>query len=141
MKSGKRYLVGKPYYTQKGMAGRGTRGYVALDLETGRFVWLKDAWRAAYDLVDKEGDILQRLKDANIKHVPTLVCHGDLLGQTTVSYDKWSTFFPGKKCPMKPHRHYRLVVKEVGKPLHEFEDGAHLVLCMLSVVIGMLGPP
>ena len=85
----RKFLIGKPAFRARGMAGRGTRGYVALDCETGRFVWLKDAWRANYDFVRKEGDILADLNAAQITNVPTLVCHGDIAGQATETPDWW----------------------------------------------------
>ncbi|KAI0716100.1 hypothetical protein C8T65DRAFT_124383 [Cerioporus squamosus] len=85
----RKFLICKPRFRAKGLAGRGTRGYVAVDCETERFVWLKDAWRAHYILVDREGDILQRLKDAKVPRVPTLVCHGDIDDQVTLTPQWW----------------------------------------------------
>lgn len=83
------FLVGKPVFHAPGMAGRGTRGYVAYHCDSGHFVWLKDAWRADYKLVDKEGITLKKLNLAGVINVPTLVCHGDILGQTTKTPDYW----------------------------------------------------
>ncbi|KAI0631755.1 hypothetical protein C8Q77DRAFT_1177749 [Trametes polyzona] len=91
------FLVGKPTFQNECMAGRGTQGFVAYDLQRERFVWLKDVWRAHYDFVDQEGTILMRLnstKDAAgkldpVKNVPTIVCHGDVRGQTTRTPDFW----------------------------------------------------
>ncbi|KAI0631757.1 hypothetical protein C8Q77DRAFT_158188 [Trametes polyzona] len=91
------FLVGKPVYHTAGMAGRGTQGFVAYDLQRKRFVWLKDAWRAHYDFVDQEGTILMQLnntKDAEgnpspVANVPTVVCHGDVRGQTTRTPEFW----------------------------------------------------
>ena len=54
----RKFLVCHPYFSSKGVIGRGTRGYAALDTLTGEFTWLKDAWRVDYKGVDKEGDIL-----------------------------------------------------------------------------------
>ncbi|KAI1788185.1 hypothetical protein LXA43DRAFT_648416 [Ganoderma leucocontextum] len=85
----RKFLIGKPAFLAKGMAGRGTRGYVALDCATGRFVWLKDAWRANYELVDQEGDILTALNQAQVYNVPTMICHGDIKGQSTETPDWW----------------------------------------------------
>ncbi|KAI0684177.1 hypothetical protein C8T65DRAFT_722537 [Cerioporus squamosus] len=93
-KNVRKFLVGRPYFRAKGMAGRGTRGYVALDLETKKFVWLKDAWRAHYALLTKEGDILARLNAARVSNVPTLVCHGDIRGQTTKTPEFWELMNP-----------------------------------------------
>ena len=69
------------------MIGRGTRGYAAYDLTTRRFTWLKDAWRTDYDGVEKEGDTLAKLNQANVQNVPTLVCHGDILNHVTETPD------------------------------------------------------
>ena len=70
----RRFLVCRPYFSARGVTGRGTRGYPALDMCTGEFTWLKDAWRVNYDDVEKEGDILARLNnnDKKIDYVPTL---------------------------------------------------------------------
>ena len=87
-------LVGKPTFVARGLVGRGTRGYIALDCSTNRFVFLKDAWRANYRLLEREGDILAKLNDTSdnqtpVLNVPTLVCHGDIGGQTTKTPGIW----------------------------------------------------
>ena len=71
------------------MTGRGTRGYVALDAGSGALVWLKDTWRVDYEGVEREGDILGRLNEARIVNAPMLVCHGDVLDQTTQTPRLW----------------------------------------------------
>ena len=103
------FLVGKPTFRADSVVGRGTRGYVALDCETNRFVWLKDVWRAAYAIPVPEGDMLRRLNDAGVENVPTLVCHGDVDDHVTVTADYWvpysadpSARFPDSQalCPL-----------------------------------------
>ncbi|KAI0359685.1 hypothetical protein OH77DRAFT_1049762 [Trametes cingulata] len=131
----RRFLVGKPHFTAFGLAGRGTRGYVAVDADNAEapFVHLKDAWRVMHDEIDKEGAILQELNHKKVPYVPTLLHHGDL-GQTTRSSDLWRKYNPkapsDQICPMKKHSHYRLVVKEVGKPLTEFTNSTELLLAL-----------
>nr|VWO96514.1 Uncharacterized protein [Ganoderma boninense] len=44
---------------------------------------------ASYIISDTEGDVLERLNAANVSNVPTLVCHGDMGVQTTVTADWW----------------------------------------------------
>ncbi|PIL32469.1 hypothetical protein GSI_05171 [Ganoderma sinense ZZ0214-1] len=83
------YLVGKPLHLPSDIVGRGTRGYVAFDCETQRFVWLKDVWRACDLAAEKEGDILGKLNLAGVVNVPTLVCHGDVQDQTTITSRWW----------------------------------------------------
>ncbi|TBU21260.1 hypothetical protein BD311DRAFT_772379, partial [Dichomitus squalens] len=85
----RKFLVCKPEFRAKGMAGRGTRGYVAVDCTTKQFVWLKDAWRANYKKVDQEGVMLGSLNSVEVPFVPTLLCHGDILQQKTATPDWW----------------------------------------------------
>ncbi len=98
----KRYfLICRPFFQAKGIAGRGTRGYVALEYDptpskgrkarVDRFVFLKDAWRMNYDGVRPEGDILADLNKADVQHIPTLFCHGDIGDpvQETMTHQYW----------------------------------------------------
>lgn len=154
------YLVGKPTFFADGVAGRGTRGYVALDVQTGHFVWLKDVWRMSYLGPDREGDILQRLNLAGIEGVPTLVSHCDIPEQVTVTSD-WSPSpsTPTSPCnspassphpsglprgqyladlamrdPLRQHAHYRIVVEEVCLPLDNIANGKQLVSLVLDAL-------
>ncbi|KAI0770656.1 hypothetical protein C8Q74DRAFT_1276729, partial [Fomes fomentarius] len=131
------FLVGKPNFIAAGLAGRGTRGYVALDVDDpdGPFVYLKDAWRVDHERIQKEGDILSQLNAAKVPHIPTLHCHGDVPDQKTKTQDTWKKVYgTDKACPLKAHQHYRLVVKEVGIPLSEFKTGKELVLALLDCI-------
>ncbi|PIL27941.1 hypothetical protein GSI_09976 [Ganoderma sinense ZZ0214-1] len=74
------YLVSEPTFGPHGLVGRGTRGYVALEWETQRLVFLKDAWRPFYDGVAQEGETLAKLNCAEVSSVPTLICHEDVGG-------------------------------------------------------------
>ncbi len=141
-RSVRRFAVGKPHFQAPGIAGRATRGYVALPLTAkggveGPFVYLKDAWRVDREGIEREGPILSELNRLKIKHVPTLLCHGDIPGQVTVSQDIWPDYHPQEpECPLKRHQHYRLVVNEVGKSLDMFENGYQLVYALLCCIDG-----
>ncbi|KAI0331547.1 hypothetical protein GY45DRAFT_606762 [Cubamyces sp. BRFM 1775] len=188
----RQYLVGRAAFIAKGMAGRGTQGFAALDRETKQLAWLKDCWRADYALVEHEGDILRELNKAGVPNIPTLICYGDIPNQKTVTPEVWrwaqkewvndptidlairipeslsttqareelaktlqasKQHVPGdlqsttdgtgnasqvlfdKDCPLRLHQHARIVVKEIGLPLKDFETGGQL----LYVVGGCLG--
>ncbi|OBZ74038.1 hypothetical protein A0H81_06280 [Grifola frondosa] len=150
-KKGTRYfLVAKPQFTAPGLAGRGTRSYVAIDIEEKVFVHLKDQWRYDFPNVLREGDVLEMLNYAGVSNVPTLVCHGDVREQCTETQDRWTALpesVPGislqdtnndkeewKPYPPKRHMHYRIVEKEVGKSLKEFKDSLSLVKHILDGV-------
>ncbi|KAL7277936.1 hypothetical protein ACG7TL_007884 [Trametes sanguinea] len=83
------FLVGKPIWTASWLFGRGTRGYIALDVKKRRFVFLKDCWRPFYVGLKSEGAYLEILNPLGTKatnvHVPTLVTHGDVDGQITMT--------------------------------------------------------
>ncbi|KAI0947737.1 hypothetical protein AcW1_009421 [Taiwanofungus camphoratus] len=153
------FLVGKPHFLASGVAGRGTRGYVAIDLETKKFVFLKDAWRVNLPGIDKEGNVVRLLNEKEVKNIPTLVCHGDIEDQCTVVQDLWedkskvatrslvasgsssvariSVMSPRNEWnPLKSHTHYRLVTAEVGRPLSDFRKGRELVKVMYDCLIG-----
>ncbi|CDO78019.1 hypothetical protein BN946_scf184907.g9 [Trametes cinnabarina] len=130
------FLVGKPHTTAASLSGRGTRTYVAIDAldKDGPFVYLKDAWRVAHDRIEQEGRILAELNDNSgggpVVGVPTLLCHGDVATQVTVSQTVWLLKHGDAKpedCTLKTHRHYRLVVKEVCLSMSEFLSFSELV--------------
>ncbi|KAI0741122.1 hypothetical protein C8Q76DRAFT_823107 [Earliella scabrosa] len=126
------FLVGAPHFIASGLAGRGTRGYVAIDLEDqdGPFVYLKDCWRVAHERIEREGDILAYLNDpttGEVTNIPMLVCHGDVEDQETQTQTVWRERYPDTECPFKTHRHYRMVVKEVGLPMSNFRNGRPLL--------------
>ncbi|KAI9058413.1 hypothetical protein FKP32DRAFT_1761868 [Trametes sanguinea] len=179
------FLVGKPIFCAPGMAGRGTKGFVALEVGVcpARFVWLKDAWRTQYEFVAQEGEVLKELNDAGVINVPTLICHGDIPGQETQTPTWWefnnrstaelpTSFAPSpppvasssrtlvnlrsqssrsikrsaaemedegdgrEECPLRRHKHYRIVVEEVGMKLVEFKHGQQLLQIVYDCVSG-----
>ncbi|OSD02238.1 hypothetical protein PYCCODRAFT_1425371 [Trametes coccinea BRFM310] len=83
------FLVGKPVWTAFWLFGRGTRGYVALDVKTRRFMFLKDCWRPFYEGVEPEGCYLELLNEEALRNsdikVPTVIAHGDVAGQVTLA--------------------------------------------------------
>ncbi|OJT06618.1 hypothetical protein TRAPUB_2545, partial [Trametes pubescens] len=112
----------------------GTRGYVALDPCDPDYpiVFLKDCWRIVHEQTETEGAILSYLNGCGVTGIPTRLCDGDVGGQETVSQDVWKAKHVGGKCRLRHHRHYRLVVKEVGIPLYKFKNGRQLVSIILD---------
>ncbi|KAI0628831.1 hypothetical protein C8Q77DRAFT_1238364 [Trametes polyzona] len=91
------FLVGKPVFSSTTMFGRATRGYIALDVKSRRFMFLKDSWRPFYVGVEREGVYLEKLlgiEDEDAKrdiHVPRPFRHGDVGEQRgfTAAYAEW----------------------------------------------------
>jgi len=53
---GKDYIVGRSTYVSKASTGRVTRGFVAMSVQTGELVFLKDTWRPDIDGLQPEDD-------------------------------------------------------------------------------------
>ena len=159
---GETFLVGRPIFDTAGLTGRGTRGYIAWHEQSHTFVFLKDAWRPFYNGVDTEGDILKRLNEAGVEHIPTLLCHGKVAAQETlvshyVQYvdhrtnderkaeSRSSAGTPeDRKRPrdsehsyrIRHYVHHRLASKEVGLPLAAFTCSKQLVSVVYDCVDG-----
>ncbi|KAI0765468.1 hypothetical protein C8Q74DRAFT_1169001, partial [Fomes fomentarius] len=140
----RRFLVGKPIFCASGMVSRGTRGYVALDWETQRFVFLKDAWRPYYKGLVQEGKTLQKLNEKEVPRVPTHVCDEDVPNQVTET-SKYSVTGPyyeehragsqeEQGSELRHLHHYRLVVAEVCLPSTEFENARQLTNIMYDSI-------
>lgn len=124
------FLVGKPCATSDSPTGRGTNGYVAYDLATGRLVFLKGAWRAK--TANSEIKVYEDLWKAGVRCIATPICGGDVVGsdgkvQQTVT-QKYLTDIPVRI-------HCRLVVEEIGRPLEDYEGGEDLVGALLCALI------
>ncbi|OJT03231.1 hypothetical protein TRAPUB_6195 [Trametes pubescens] len=75
------FLVGWPVFESTLLFGRATRGYVAIDASTRRFVFLKDSWRPFYHGVEQEGFYLEKFAGDDSIIVPAIICHGDVGNQ------------------------------------------------------------
>ena len=121
----RRFLVGRPHFAAGSLTGRCTRGYIALDLETETFCFLKDSWRPLVPGRSRpEHLVYERLRDRDVSNIASLICGGDVGGpraQKTTVQDH----IPAEKKPIT-RVHYRIVVKEIGLPLTEFRNFTEL---------------
>ncbi|OBZ74250.1 hypothetical protein A0H81_06298 [Grifola frondosa] len=87
-----------------------------------------------------EGDILSHLNKTGVRNIPTMLWHGDVGGQVTVTRDVWRRMperlrkassskdsAGDKRHPPSTLMHYGMVEKEVGRPLNEFKTSRNLV--------------
>ncbi|OBZ74091.1 hypothetical protein A0H81_06327 [Grifola frondosa] len=145
--NGTRYfLVGKPQQIAAGTASRGTRSYVAIDMEKKEFVHLKDHWRISSDVTDESDEEQQDKEDNHPLRTGGPHLEGDILAYlnktVTVTQDIWkriprtssmnsySRFDP----PSEPV-HHRLAEKEVCKSLSEFKTSSNLVRLIYDCTI------
>ncbi|EIW54482.1 uncharacterized protein TRAVEDRAFT_52187 [Trametes versicolor FP-101664 SS1] len=130
--SRREFLVGRPLYERSGaLPNTCSRGYIALDTNDPDqpLVFLKDMWRLSRVGYLPEGVTVARLNAAGVPHVPTLVCHGVVDGQVTLSdqLTDHETF--------ASRVHYRIAVSEVGKPLDTFNHSKELLDALKCCII------
>ncbi|KAI0755194.1 hypothetical protein C8Q80DRAFT_417160 [Daedaleopsis nitida] len=82
---GRRILASRPIVVPQSLTGRSTRTYWALDTSSGNVVLLKDTWRSEVfsgskesGVLEREGDILEKLTEQKVENVPAVVYHGDV---------------------------------------------------------------
>lgn len=161
------FLVGSPFRCEYGADpdSRNGRAYLAVDCESGCFVFLKDAWRIATDegVRPREGQVLAHLNQAGVPHVPTLVCEADLQDSKTCAFfqppdpsnrDDDDEMDPDGDTDydavyavdhtgnsFQPQKHYRIVTREVCVILHRaFETGPQLLSALKDCLIGESSP-
>ncbi|TFK87926.1 hypothetical protein K466DRAFT_490031, partial [Polyporus arcularius HHB13444] len=147
----RRFLISRPVMSAFSLAGRGTRGYWAVDLTCRTVVFLKDTWRSR-SLEELEGDTLRYLNAADVRNVPFLVAHGDVLAAThatcrteyqgtkTDEYTSqvWVCRVGDKAARVTRRRHYRLVLGPVGYDLRFFQGADELLHATYDVFIAMV---
>ncbi|KAI0326079.1 hypothetical protein GY45DRAFT_1259676 [Cubamyces sp. BRFM 1775] len=146
------FLVSRPVVTPLSLSGRCTRGYWCVNAATGHIGFLKDTWRTIFRK-DTEGDILRRLNNLEVRNVPSLAAHGDVLccmvesedvdrtfqdTQTDQFVDEpWARRIRGHDVIVSMHRHYRLVTHTVGYPLRSLRGTEELLFATYDVFIAM----
>ncbi|KAL6310484.1 hypothetical protein BKA93DRAFT_907084, partial [Sparassis latifolia] len=128
--SKRHYLVGRARFSSSSLTGRATRGYVAYDLATQRLAFLKDTWRADSDKVKPEREVYERLYQKGVRErIATLICGGDV-GDSTQK-----TRTQEYNARIMGRIHYRIVVKEVGRPLEDYTDVREMILVVRDAII------
>ncbi|KAI3610128.1 hypothetical protein WG66_007403 [Moniliophthora roreri] len=112
------YYGSKPLFaSNRSSAGRATSGYIVID-ENAKLAFLKDTWRIVSSEWIREGITYQKLREAGVRNVPTVIASGDIPGQQTVSF--------GSKA-MNPQKHYRIVFREVASDIVTYGHTSVLV--------------
>lgn len=128
-------LVGRPYVGHHTPTGRGTKGYVAFDLEDKKFVFLKDCWRVVHKKVEPEMSIYAHLRKSEVPNIPTVLYGGDVysLSSNARQETRTQTELDG----FCGYIHTRLVMKEIGRPLSEYQNSHELVVATRDALKGM----
>ncbi|KAI0033534.1 hypothetical protein K488DRAFT_11023, partial [Vararia minispora EC-137] len=142
------FIAGRPVVYPRVACGRSTFGYIAYEEETQYVVWLKDTWRRSEANLDTdtEGEIYRILHKADVRHIPKLVCAGDVYSteivtgssspQTTVAQDYLEESWAGSPAGVGHHTHYRHIVRGIGRPLTTFSSPEEVIAAAADVQIG-----
>lgn len=108
-----------------------TKGYIAFDVQTGTFCFLKDTWRTLRDdFPSKELRKYRELQPLNISGIASVRCGGDLLDQLTQTQE-----FP-EAHEYYPLNHARTVFNEIGIPLEDYKHSYELCGALWSALQG-----
>ncbi|KAI0333799.1 hypothetical protein GY45DRAFT_1244185, partial [Cubamyces sp. BRFM 1775] len=147
-----RFLVSRPVTVPLYVSGRCTRGYWAVQLGTGRVVFMKDTWRLPGD---QEGTVISELNAAGVRNVPTVLTHGDVYFKAPPAQKKltlsgvqrtktehygmqsWACPVLKVKVAVSTHIHYRLVVSEAGYGLERLRGTQELLSATYDVFHAM----
>ncbi|KAI0071397.1 hypothetical protein K474DRAFT_1679440 [Panus rudis PR-1116 ss-1] len=123
----RQYLIGRPNFKPVAEPfGRGTKGFIAFDIEKKDFVFLKDAWRE-YS-ANPEADVYRKLKQHKVEYIAMLRCGGDLPGQHTTTNQHLNDHPVGMV-------HHRLVVVEIGQHLETYYNSSLLCFYVRCALI------
>ena len=142
------YIVGRPTSFSKAPAGRTTRGFVAMSVQTKKLVFLKDSWRLdADDLLPEDHwyKALEKCEGINMKNIGAYLHGSDVYAtrkfvrcqdkkQRTITH--FYTKDLGRAEAMMGYIHHRVVLSELYLPLEMFKDSKHLTNVMYDVAKG-----
>ncbi|KAI0786825.1 hypothetical protein C8Q75DRAFT_807920 [Abortiporus biennis] len=120
------FLIGRHRDSSSSHIGRGTRGYLAYDLKDKTLVFLKDAWRPASGEIWSEVKIYEILQEHDVEYVPTFMCGGDMDPPQRTVVQTWRPRFI----------HYRLITKQIGRPLCGHQDLNELTIAVYYAAWG-----
>jgi hypothetical protein len=140
-----RYVIKSPVARPSFPIGRSTRTSVAYDLQTKKWVFMKDSWRIVADNAPIEGKVYQILNESKVKHIPFCVDFCDVDDDSSDHQTRTGTYSSsdvawvpsGFQFPFSVLRHHRLVLDTVGKELKDFSSSLELALAIRDALVGM----
>lgn len=139
----RKFLVGHPDFSHRSHTGRCTKGFIAFDLETKTFAYLKDSWRT--DHADRNGQV-----DAGAPR-PEMVTYAELQGVGGIAHvrcggDVYSDVegrpviqrtMAHRNLPLQRARiHTRIVIDEIGRGLTDYINGKEMVKVLRDALQG-----
>ena len=137
---GREFIVGAPFHTTCSTPGRGTRTFLAYDLQDKSIKFLKDTWVPSL-ATSPEMDAYRLLHEKDIPYVMHPVCGGFVRDdegapQSTTNH-KWASVAEGWLAPLNPtmrgYRHVRLV-QDIMHCLKDLKSSRELIKVLRDVV-------
>ncbi|KAI0318556.1 hypothetical protein OF83DRAFT_937058 [Amylostereum chailletii] len=128
------YVAGAPRNYAPNVASRGTQSYIAVNLDCGSLVWIKDTWRLNKSYVRKESDVYRMLMEADIPHISSMVCGGDVEDQQTQSQNFVKATWACETHDVSHHTHHRIVLFAIGRPLKKFTSTRELTTAVRDTI-------
>jgi hypothetical protein len=140
------FLVGKHLSGHYSPTGRGTRGFITLELPVSgqsksqsRLGFMKDYWRPFGSHLRTELESYERLRTHGVIGVATAIAGGDVTdADGEVERTRTQNFWTEESGRLLERRHYRLVTREIGRPLQEFHNFDQFILFVFTVLLGLL---
>lgn len=136
----KHYIGGPVKPMGLSVAGRCTRAFPVYCTTTKELRYMKDTWRVDNSRHEKEADVLRKLKEKQVRNIPTVDHSGDVRNHRTLCKDFLAEGHAWiNKNHLKGftnHRHYRLVMNEVGTPLTKFPSVQVLLTAFIDAMEG-----
>lgn len=137
------YWISKVHADTCSPTGRGTKGFIAIDIDHHQIVFLKDYWCPDFAGIHPELETYARLREFKVQYVATALAGGTVVGsdgqpQTTMAQEVLKTMPRDQHVAVPPKAfHYRFVVREIGQPLEEYQHSSQLWDILVGSIIGM----
>ena len=134
------YVIAPPSASPWIPVGRWTRTCIGYDIQRKRSIFMKDSWRLLIEGVPKEGDVYSRFKANSVPNVPHCSNSGDI-GDDAYHLTRTDHFVhqdwnPRYAYDLTPHRHYCLILDDIGQPLDSFKCSRDMVRAVCAALIG-----
>jgi hypothetical protein len=102
---------------------------------------MKDSWRPLLEEIPKEGDVYSIFQTNEVSNVPYCSSSGDIgdetyhLTQIDLSSVK-ANWAPDYVYDLTPHRHYHLILDDIGQPLDKFKRSHDMVCAVHATLVG-----
>ena len=140
--SHRRFIIPRPEVRLDIPVGRWTRSSIAFDVDKQCRVYLKDSWRIRLDDIEPEGEIYHRLHRSNVPNIPPCLLSGDVGDDThhqSRTHEVSHEYNPHHSYwKITVHRHYRIVLGAIGRPLEKFTHTQELVKAMHAALKGKI---